>query len=209
MTDALKFRVAYGSCTWPHGSTRITAYVLTKDGNGKPVRVFPHSVMAEDGRPTVQNAALNVGGGSNGVWNFASFEHQEGTMLLVQLSTTKHGSPWCDAARVIRLRSEAPLIQIRGKTIIAHGNALPSVNCFHGRGDILTPREANQFGAGLTLNFIEKFLVNQDEIDEAFDEHLLLDGLSNKPKVVRKKIAGKEHVIVEDNRKRRKIKLRK
>ena len=203
MTEQLTLRLAWGSCTWTHGSTRISAYVFQETDEGVK-RLFPKQVLRPEGRPNYQNAATS---GDHGVWTFASYVHQEGALVLVQLNTSRSGSPWCDAARIVRLRADAPLIQIGGKTITAAENNLPTVNCFHGRGDILTPKEANQFGAKLTLNYIEKFLVNRTEIDEAFNVRELLPANAGKPKIETRVIGGEEKVVIQSTRRRR-IRLR-
>lgn len=204
MSDELTARLAWGSCTFRHGSTRISAYVF-EITDEKTLRVFPKQVLRPEGRPTYQNAAIS---GDHGVWSFGSFVHQEGVMVLVQLSTTRGGSPWCDSALIVRLRADAPLIQIGGKTIIAADNNLPTVNCFQGRGDILSPKEANQFGAKLTLNYIEKFLIDRDEREAAFNIRELLPAQAAKPRIETRIIGGEEKTIVENSRRRRRIKLR-
>ena len=203
MSNELTLRLAWGSCTWNHGSTRINSYVFHRTDT-KTIRAFPKQILRPEGRPNYQNAATS---GDHGVWTFASYAHQEGALILVQLNTTRNGSPWCDGARIVRLRSDAPLIQIGGNTITAAGNNLPTVNCFHGRGDILTPKEANQFGAALTLNFIERFMVDQQALADAFTIRELLPANAGKPEVETRMIGGEEKVVVRNTR-RRKIKLR-
>lgn len=175
------------------------------DGKGGMVRGFPRQYLETNGRPTRQEAGQ---GGERGGWNFTTFNHSEGAILLVQLSTSKAGKPWCDGAVVLRLREEAPLIQVVGHTIVAADNLQPHVNVFQGRADVLTAREANLLGAGLTLQYIQSYM-NKDELKEAFDIREIASGITSKPKIRRAIIGGEKKIVIEASRKKRNIRLRK
>lgn len=198
-------RLVFGSCTWPHGSTRINSYVVGIGTDGKTRRMAPRSRLHHTGQATRQEAGRD---GGHGYWSTLDYEPLEGAIVLVQLSTSKHGSPWCDAAVALRLREDADFVQVTAHTIVANGNLTPHINVFQGRADVLTPREANQFGACLDLNYIEAFF-KQDEVEEAFSVRTLYAGTAEKPTIKKRKIRGETKMVVESNRKRRRIKLRR
>lgn len=202
-------RLVNGSCTFRHGSTRIVCYVIrqTQDDLGRPrsVRLFPGNELQQHGRTTRQDASR---GGDAGYWSTTEWEHKEGTLMILQLSTSMNGRPHKEASVLLRLRENAPLIQVSARTVTAQGNLLPTVNVFQGRADIMTPREFNLLGGKLTLQYIEKFCDTPD-LEDVFRIRKLSEGFSDKPKLKRVRVRGEEKVVTESGRRKRKIRLRR
>lgn len=199
-------RLAYGSCTWPHGSTRVNVYTIPTEGDNKGTRLFPNAVMTSLGRSSYQEASTT---GGHGHWNFTNFDSVEGRIVLVMAQTTRNGKPWGQSAVAIRLRAEAPLRQLNVVTITAAQNLHPRVAAAVGRFDMLTVREANQLGAGLNLKFIESHMSDREQHFRMFDVRGLAPEITSKPKVRKVKVGGKEKMIAEPQRRKRKIRLRK
>lgn len=198
-------RLAFGSCTFPHGSTRVNTYAFHRNQEGQTTRVLPGVVLDKDSRArgTRQEAGQ---GGDHGYWSFSDYNSRDGQILMIQASTTKYGKPWSDGAVLVRLRDDAPLIQVTVHTVTARANLLPHIQVFHGRGDVLTVREANKSGAKLDLNFIERYF-NHEEVEELFSVRELAEG-SPKPTTKTLAINGKEKTVTKRSG-RRKIKLRR
>lgn len=204
MSDqVLTFRACYGSCTFRGGSTRVNGYIIHTDGRNAGKRMFPKACMEPHGRSTFQEAGQ---GGGHGVWTFSNFVHCDGTLVLVQASSSRGGRMNGQEALVLRLRDGAPLISVTAHTTISARNLLPHVNVFQGRADILTPKEANLLGARLNVAFIEGHLLNTGRLLESRE---IAPSIDERPTIRKERVGRKEKTVVDAGRRKRKIRMRR
>ena len=143
--------------------TRVTAV-----GSGKRIKGSDHSLPF--GRLDMNGSLVNM-----------KVEHENGTILLMQVSWKRNGTPIRDAALFIRLRHGAPLYAVHAKLPLGRENQVgESFQMFQGCGDILNAAELQVAGLVIPRNYASNFMI-VEELKECFVIRKLRDETQAKP----------------------------
>lgn len=130
----------------------------------------------------------------NGVLHGVLLDVPEGTVVLVQASGRRNGSPVRDAAVFLALRAHGPLVSIEARLPLGRDNVLgESFTLFRANADILGVEDLDILGIEPSDNFKDRFM-NDEEIDECFNVQVLMDGLVPKPRA--EEVVSPEGVIM-------------
>lgn len=187
----------YGKQTFRNASSTINIFSY-QDGT----RVYPGKVM-EKSRQGSRNAASYDGDTDNGVWYLNHYESKDGVILGVHLNSTFNKGIHTDCMFLIRLREEAPLIQVNANVCKNADAIYDSVPVFTGRADVITPVEAVKYGVVFS-DYVYRRMFDKEEIEEEFQVNTIKAG-TPKPKMTKVKTpdGGTRHVAISPEAKRR------
>ncbi len=203
-------QMMHGHQTFKSASSKINVFAFNiEDLPGVQKRCFPSSLMQALGRPTKAPASTD-GFADHGHWYTSRLEHQEGVVLMAQVSNTMRGRPYSGASVLLRLRSEAPAISLNAK-LPAHRDSVYNIlPAFVGNADILTVEEATTLGAEMTSAYIDNYLDDEEEFDECWEVCGLNEGRSPKPTVEKvKTVTGEMRAVVVGSQPKRRIRVRR
>ena len=168
MTDTATIDLCYGSQSFKNSSSKCNVFALaTQKGPRNKQRAFPSEVL--EPAPNTRRhhrtgkivpdtiPAAQDGSDANGIWYKIVLEAKEGTILLLQTSSTMNVRPYYGAALLVALRNDGPLIQVSAKLIQEPLATFNAITIFTGRGDLINPREAQQMGATLRMQYINNY----------------------------------------------------
>lgn len=196
--------VMFGSQTFRNGSSKVNAYCFKEDG----MRTFPSNILKKHGSSEKFYAARD-NYADHGEWFKHRLVAEEGTLLMVTLSVTYNGSPYADAAVAIRLRPDAPLIQVKGSLNQDRDAAFESMVLFLGNGDVIDADEARLLGAQINQGFENRYM-DPEEVEEIIEVQTVMDGKTDKPQVTKvRNRDGEERGVVVPKGAKRRIRVRR
>lgn len=167
--------IIHGKQTYKTNSSKINVFVM--ECNNTQELQFPNKVL-EQVKGTYSNTpASSSGYKDNGAWYTNRYNSKEGEILLLQVSTTYHGSPYSNGALFVRLRHSASLLSIKVIQQYNSDAVYNEVPVFIGNADILTLEEVAQHNIVLRSNYINNYL-DEEEISELFRTTTLSAGTS-------------------------------
>lgn len=172
----IQFSVMFGKQTFSSRSTSgwINVYVAERGD----ARGFYKVTFAEYKRiigravnnSSVQFPASSDGYAGHGHWyqNMMAYPTEKHhAFLFLGCKDTSNGAIRAQAGIIVHLRSEGPLLRIEMKPCTYHLALFQSVDMFYGRGDVLSPAEAKDYGLILPPMTIANYF-NDEELDEMF-----------------------------------------
>ena len=95
-------------------------------------------------------------------------EHENGTVILLQVKWMRGGVGVSEGGLFMRLRSGAPLYNISGRIPTEAGNmAGDTFTMFNGYADILNPAELQLLGIEVNRGYISRYM-DEEELEECF-----------------------------------------
>ncbi len=143
--------------------------VLATYSSMKVTAPFMRTTAINSGKTHGQKIALPVGRADHhGILLSQHVEHDNGTIIMVQASWKRNGSPIRDGALFVRLRAGAPLYNIIAKVPIGEQNIVgDSFMIFSGYADIMSLDDLQDNGIEVNGGFIRRF-IQMDELEECF-----------------------------------------
>jgi len=121
-------------------------------------------------------------------------EHEQGTLILLQVSRTRRGVPHADGAMVLRLRNGADLLSISARLPMGGGSILgEQIQIFAGAADICAPEELALLGVKIPKWYAERYLDPQ-EVAQLFDVSVVRAGEIARPTL--HAVATSEGVVI-------------
>lgn len=203
-------QIMHGHQTFKNTSSKVNAFAFNIEKlQGVQPRCFPSSLLQGIGRATKVPAAID-NFADHGHWFTARFHHNEGTILMLQVSNTMNARPYSGASVILRLRDDAPAISINAKLPANRDSVYNVLPAFVGNADVLTVKEAKALGAQMTSGYIDNYLDDEEELEECWDIQGLNKGNSPKPTVERfKTVTGETKAVVVGSQPRRRIRVRR
>lgn len=110
--------------------------------------------------------------------------HDQGTVLLLQVSWKRRGIALRDGVVIVRLREGAPLYNVYAHLPTDAENRYgDSIQMFSGNADLVTRKDLAMYDIEVPRNWAEKFM-GADEVAECFRIVKVRDGLVPRPNVV-------------------------
>lgn len=161
-----RIKVGYGKANYPSILASYTALKVTPD--------FVRVSAATSGKRVGQNQYHHSGVLElNGGIVQSDVEHPNGTVILLQATWKRGGSPVRDGALFMRLRVGAPMWSIRAKVPTAAENTIGEyVEVFQGYADMMNAEELGLLKLKVNRSFTEKFM-SEEEVEECFAAHQL------------------------------------
>lgn len=220
----------YGNVTGKSATGRIAIMIakpIISDDKVDLDIVLPHTVI-KTGRFPVKSPAASIHGSQQatyGEWSRTTYDSiPNGTLLVVQVSTTMGKAPYADGALLCRIRDTGPLYDVKVKlfnsTALGFDGNYVNVDTYtndsgqyevpviSGRFDIIGIDELEGIFGGqevyIKQYYLDKYF-NQEEIDELFNIRQLATEICT----TRTKVASSGKVVEITSRKlaNRKIKL--
>lgn len=198
------FSMTYGNQTFKGSSGKVNIFAMKGDGTNH--KDFPDRKFKKGSSQRV--AASTSGTEIHGMFYPTSYEGEEGSVVMIQASTTRGGKAWADARMFVCLRDTASLIAIDVNLPSHSDAALDDIRAFAGRGDIIGKKELKKHGIELYSNELSNYF-DKEEIEELFTVTTLLKG-SAKPKMVPVATKdGETKMIQEPRQASRKLRIRR
>lgn len=110
-------------------------------------------------------------------------KHRDGTVILLQSSWKRGGSPIRDGAIFVRLRSGAPSYRIRAKVPQDQHSVCANVfTVFEGRADILSGPELTVLNLQIPRNYTDRFM-QLDELEECYEIEEFAPAIVERPQL--------------------------
>lgn len=179
MTDISVVKLAFGKINLPRASGTLSAWKIEAPFK-KTLGVGAGQALGQVSYMEATTLGKHGGGFSSRNVNFP-----EGTILMVQGSTSRNGMPYNSASLFLRLRSSAAYIIIKYKMPVAPESMLGDrIISFNGRADVVTAEELRVMGIEVARGFETTYL-NPEEQAELFDVEILQPEISPPPTHVR------------------------
>lgn len=121
-------------------------------------------------------------------------DHEQGTLILLQVSRTRQGVPTADAAIVLRLREGADLLSIAARLPVGPESVLgESIQVFVGTADICNAADLKLLGVKIPSYYRDRYMA-QEEIDDLLDVSVVRAGTIAKPTL--QAVATSEGVVI-------------
>lgn len=140
------------------------------------------SAASSGTRQTGSKQFANVGRHSlNGGFSIERVGHENGTIILAQVSWKRNGAPLRDGSLFMRLRAGAPLWRVSGKVPTGQDNMYGDrFVMFSGYADILNADDLAVAGIEVNRMYISKFM-SMDELEECFELSQVSAATQNRP----------------------------
>lgn len=116
------------------------------------------------------------------------------SLILLQISRTKNGTSYADAAIILRLREGADVLSISAKLPVGPESVLgDALQIFAGSADICDMGELQLLGIRIPKYYADRYMA-QEEIDELFEISVVRPGLIAKPTL--HAVATSEGVVI-------------
>lgn len=121
-------------------------------------------------------------------------DHEQGTLIMLQVSRTKKGVPHADGAMVLRLRVGADLLSISARLPVGQESILgEQIQIFAGAADICSQEELALLGVKIPKWYADRYL-DPDEVAQLFEVSVVRAGDTARPTL--HAVATSEGVVI-------------
>lgn len=201
------FSISYGASTFKNWSFKGTVFAVAQAGDGEYSDMkFPGSILGETKGARRNTSAARDGFAAHGGWTQTEIDGPDGTLLLVKVDQSRHGSIYAQGAFLIALRDDADLIRIEANLPdnpnSAFGAGKMPLIIFTGKGDIIPPSEFADYGVCFRGNITNNYF-DPEEIEETLTMSVIQHGKAKPTTETIEKDTGEKVRVKKDSTTRR------
>lgn len=165
---------------------------------------------------TPTRPVLTIPADTEGTYRYGSYHTQryrqvEGALITLQYTSSMLGRSVNQARMLVMLRDSGPLLLVRCRLPSHRFASLGTVTAFLGRGDIMSPGEAEELGYVIDDRVLSLYF-DPDNVNAAFDIEEIAPAKAEKPQIVHTRSGsddGTPKAVLIASQKKRRLRIRK